>query len=275
MAELTVQEIKDMMAETAKAQKEAERRGKEIDRRMEESRLESQRREKEAERRGKEIDRQMKETDRQMKETDRQMKETDRQMKETDRQMKETDRRMQETDRQMQETDRRMEESRLESRLESRRREKETDRRLKKLDELFTSQWGKLIESLVEGDLVKLLKMRGITVDKTLVRREYIEVPGKPLAEFDLIACNGNETVVIEVKTTLRVEDVDHFLKSMKLFRTAMPRFQNDIIYGGVAYINVVGSADKYAQKKKLFAIKATGSSASIINAEDFEPQTF
>ncbi len=261
MAELTVQEIKDMMAETAKSQKEsrieAERRGKEIDRRMEESRLESQRREKEAERRGKEIDLQMKETDRQMKETDRQMKETDRQMKETDRRMKETDRRMEE------------------SRLESRRREKETDRRLKKLDELFTSQWGKLIESLVEGDLVRLLKRRGITVDKTLVRREYIEVPGKPLAEFDLIACNGNETVVIEVKTTLRVEDVDHFLKSMKLFRTAMPRFQNDIIYGGVAYINVVGSADKYAQKKKLFAIKATGSSASIINAEDFEPQTF
>ncbi len=246
MAELTVQEIKDMMAETAKAQKEAERRGKEID---------------------------------------RQMQETDRRMQETDRQMQETDRRMQETDRQMKETDRRMEESRLESRRrekesqrrekESQRREKETDRRLKKLDELFTSQWGKLIESLVEGDLVRLLKMRGITVDKTLVRREYIEVPGKPLAEFDLIACNGNETVVIEVKTTLRVEDVDHFLKSMKLFRTAMPRFQNDIIYGGVAYINVVGSADKYAQKKKLFAIKATGSSASIINAEDFKPQTF
>ncbi len=208
MPELTVQEIKDMMAETAKAQKEArieaERRGREIDLRMEKDR-------QEAKRRGKELDRRM----------------------------------------------------------------KETDRRLKKLDELFTSQWGKLIESLVEGDLVKLLKMRGITVDKTLVRREYIEVPGKPLAEFDLIACNGNETVVIEVKTTLRVEDVDHFLKSMKLFRTAMPRFQNDIIYGGVAYINVVGSADKYAQKKKIFAIKATGSSASIINAEDFEPQTF
>ncbi len=193
MAELTVQEIKDMMAETAKAQKEsrieAERRGRKIDLRMKKDR-------QEAKRRGKELDLRM----------------------EKDRQ-------------------------------EAKRRGKEIDRRLKKLDELFTSQWGKLIESLVEGDLVKLLKRRGITVDKTLVRREYIEVPGKPLAEFDLIACNGNETVVIEVKTTLRVEDVDHFLKSMKLFRTAMPRFQNDIIYGGVAYINVVGSADKYAQK--------------------------
>ena len=265
MAELTVQEIKDMMAETAEAQreshKEAERRGKEIDLRMEKDR-------QEAKRRGKELDLRM-EKDRQ--EAKRREKEAERRGKEIDLQMKETDRRMKETDR-------RMEESRLESRRrekESRRREKETDRRLKKLDELFTSQWGKLIESLVEGDLVKLLKMRGITVDKTLVRREYIEVPGKPLAEFDLIACNGNETVVIEVKTTLRVEDVDHFLKSMKLFRTAMPRFQNDIIYGGVAYINVVGSADKYAQKKKLFAIKATGSSSSIINAEDFKPQTF
>ena len=204
MAELTVQEIKDMMAETAKSQKEAERRGKEIDRRMQE----------------------------------------------TDRQMKE-------------------------SQKEAKRRGKEIDRRLKELQTLFTSNWGKLIESLVEGDLVKLLNKRGIAVDNILVRREAKDIQGKPMAEFDLIACNGTETVVIEVKTTLKVRDVDHFLNSMKLFRTAMPRFQNDIIYGGVAYIHVAEAADTYAQKKKIFVIKATGSSASITNAEDFKPQTF
>ena len=32
---------------------------------------------------------------------------------------------------------------------------------LRKLDELFNGQWGKLMESLVEGDLVKLLVIYG------------------------------------------------------------------------------------------------------------------
>ena len=43
---------------------------------------------------------------------------------------------------------------------------RETDRRLKfdKLDKLFTTQWGALIESLVEGDLVALLQKRNIAV---------------------------------------------------------------------------------------------------------------
>ena len=39
---------------------------------------------------------------------------------------------------------------------------KETDRKIKKLNDLFTGQWGKLMESLVEGDLIKLLKERQI-----------------------------------------------------------------------------------------------------------------
>ena len=44
---------------------------------------------------------------------------------------------------------------------------KETDRRLKKLDRLFNSQWSKLMESLVEGDLVGLLQAQGIAVERT------------------------------------------------------------------------------------------------------------
>ncbi|MYA07019.1 MAG: hypothetical protein F4060_07520 [Holophagales bacterium] len=36
----------------------------------------------------------------------------------------------------------------------------DTDRRLRKAEGLFTTQWGKLLESLVEGDLVPLLRQR-------------------------------------------------------------------------------------------------------------------
>ena len=42
-----------------------------------------------------------------------------------------------------------------------------TERQMKKLAGLFTSQWGALMESLVEGDLVPLLQARGITVRYT------------------------------------------------------------------------------------------------------------
>ncbi|MEA3639735.1 MAG: hypothetical protein VBE63_07305 [Lamprobacter sp.] len=36
-----------------------------------------------------------------------------------------------------------------------------------KLRSLSTSQWGKLMESLVEGDLVNLLRARGIAITDT------------------------------------------------------------------------------------------------------------
>jgi len=96
-----------------------------------------------------------------------------------------------ETDKQFKETDKQF---------------KETDKKIKALSELFTSQWGKLIESLVEGDLIKLLNLRGIPVHET-----YERVHGCYLGtnyEFDIIAENGDEIVVVEVKTTLRPKDV-------------------------------------------------------------------
>lgn len=81
---------------------------------------------------------------------------------------------------------------------------KETDRRINKAFELFEGQWGKLIESLVEGDLIRLLRERGIDVHETSMRRKGNH-KGEHF-EFDIIAHNGREIVIVEVKTTLRVE---------------------------------------------------------------------
>ena len=47
-----------------------------------------------------------------------------------------------------------------------RKYQKESKERTNKLEELFTGQWGKLMESLVKGDLIKLLNERGITVEQ-------------------------------------------------------------------------------------------------------------
>ena len=186
------------------------------------------------------------------RETDRRMQETDRRMQETDRQMQETDRRMQETDRQM----------------------KETDRQLRELKDLFNGQWGKLMEALVEGDLVELLSQRGIDVDHTVCNLKSRN--GAPRWEIDIIAANGDQVVAVEVKTTLKVRQVADFIETLKVFPEEAPSvYRGRRTYGAVAYLKADEMADVYAERQGLYVIRATGSSASITNEKDFRPRTF
>ena len=148
---------------------------------------------------------------------------------------------------------------------------KETDKKLRKLEELFTGQWGKLMESLVEGDLVRLLNEKGVHVNQTGTRIHKFHVDRE--YEFDIIAENGDEIVVVEVKTTLKPDDVTEFIEELKNFKNVMPKYSDNKVYGAVAYLIDHGDARKMAAKKGLFVIRATGSSASIINAIDFKPR--
>ena len=150
---------------------------------------------------------------------------------------------------------------------------KETDRRLKKTEAMFNSQWGKLVESLVEGDLVALLQGYGIDVESTSPR-----VKGRRNGEhyeFDILAVNGEEVVVVEVKTTLRSEDVTRFLGKLAKFTVYQPVYKGKKILGAVAYLTVDHDVELYAERQGLFVIRATGSSASIINQADFQPKVF
>ena len=196
------------------------------------------------------------------KETDRQMKETDRMIKEN---AKETDQKFQETAEQMKEN--------AEQMKENAEQMKETDRRLKELDKLYNGQWGKLMESLVEGDLVKMLKERDIDVHQT--SRNLKNEDGGRNWEFDLLAVNGDEIVVVEVKTTLKVKDVDHFLNKLGDFKELVPYHKDKKLYGAVAYLKSDEFSNSYAEKKGLFVIRATGSSAKIINGEGFKAKKF
>ena len=185
-------------------------------------------------------------------------RETEKSSEKFDKLIAEADRRQKQIDRQLEETRRQMQ---------------DTDRRLKKTDELFNSQWGKLVESLVEGDLVALLQARGIEVQSTHPR-----VSGRRNGEhyeFDILAINGEEVVVVEVKTTLRSEDVTYFLEKLARFTEYEPVWKGKHIYGAVAYLKTDASVQAYAERQGLFVIRATGNSASIINRTDFRPRVF
>lgn len=170
----------------------------------------------------------------------------------------ETDKKFKETDKKFQETDKKF---------------KETDKKLNQLERLFASQWGKLVESLVEGDIITILNQRGIEVTDTIKRRkgrrDGIDY------EFDIIAINGSEIVIVEVKTTLRPEDIRNFLKKLKQAKNWMPEYAEKRIYGAVAFISEDAGTAEMADKKGLFVIRATGDSASIVNEDSFAPKVW
>ena len=150
---------------------------------------------------------------------------------------------------------------------------KEMRRRTNKLDELFTSQWGKLVEALVDGKVVEILNERQIKVEQTSQRCEGV-YDGKT-QEIDILAINGEEIVAIEVKTTLRPEDVGVFEAKLKVLKLWMRHYADKKVYGAVAYIRADAGSAELAAKRGLFVIKAVGDSARLTNADGFKPRTF
>jgi len=151
--------------------------------------------------------------------------------------------------------------------------QKETDKKVKEAISLFTTQWGKLMESLVDGEVVKLFNEKGITIlrTSTRIKGNYEGIN----YEFDIIAHNGDEIVVIEVKTTLKVEDVKKHIKRLNKIKTWMSEYKNHKIIGAVAYLRADEESDTFAESKGLYVIRATGNSASIVNESNFKPSIY
>ncbi|MCE7986316.1 MAG: DUF3782 domain-containing protein [Caldilinea sp. CFX5] len=151
---------------------------------------------------------------------------------------------------------------------------RETNRQLRKLEGLFTNQWGRLLEALVKPGMLKLFQERGVSVHR-LHERSEVRLNGDT-KEIDLILTNDTELVVVEVKTTLGVADVNEFLQDLAEFTTYFPVYRGFRIYGAVATINITEMADRYAYKQGLFVVTLTGDDlVEIRNDERFRPRNF
>ena len=161
---------------------------------------------------------------------------------------------------------------------EIRASQKETDRQIQKIGGRFNQRWGALVESLVEGNLVRIFQDRGIDITQTHTRSqsEWRKSDGRiERREFDIIVANGTEVVSVEVKTTLTPKDVSGFLETLQDFRNYFPRYKTETIYGAMAYLSSENKAHLLAEEEGLFLIRATGDSASLANKKDFKPKAF
>ena len=135
-------------------------------------------------------------------------------------------------------------------------------------------RWGKIIESLVEGDLCMLMtKFLGVEIVDISRRVEVRDV------EIDLVAVNTETVVVVEVKTTLQREHIDKFISTkLDRFTDLRPRYRGTNIYGVIAFVKVDNNAKAvidYAIGKGLIVIKAMRGTNHIINPKDSQPRNF
>ncbi|RUM88235.1 MAG: DUF3782 domain-containing protein [Thermodesulfatator sp.] len=148
-----------------------------------------------------------------------------------------------------------------------------TEEKIRELANLFTTQWGKLVEALVEPGAVNLFRERGIKVRRSARRIEVEDEQGRKIAEYDIFLENDEEVVIIEVKTTVKKEDVDEFLEKLREFKDLNPKYRDYRVYGAVAGITFEEGVDKYAYRRGLFVLKSEGGIIRIANDPDFKPR--
>ena len=167
---------------------------------------------------------------------------------------------------------------------------RELNQSLKEQGGNFNNKWGQFLENFLEGDLVSLLDGRGIKVERTFPRFT-IKISGRVVAEYDFLAINGKEIVLVEVKTTLEKDHVGLFLEKLKKFKKHLPEHKDKTLYGTIAYMSIkeeekdrsktfpeYKDASEMAQDKGLFLIQAPGGAkdvSKIVNNKNFKPKSF
>ncbi|MCL2765223.1 MAG: hypothetical protein FWD40_08115, partial [Treponema sp.] len=192
-----------ILQETAKSQKETDRKMKETAQQMKET----DRKIQETAKSQKETDRQIQETAQQMKETDRKMQETDRLIQETAKSQKETAQQMKETDRKMQETDRQM---------------KETDSQIKDINKRFgeySNRLGEITEYMIAPNLIEKFNELGHEFLKASRNTIVSDHKNKIFFEIDIFLENGDKAMLVEIKTNLTSKNIDAHIKRLEKMR--------------------------------------------------------
>ena len=81
--------------------------------------------------------------------------------------------------------------------------------------------------------------------------------------------------LLVEVKTILRTQDIQDFLKKLRLAEKFFPEYKDRKIIGAVGFLNADVSVTKFATRKGLFLIRGPEDSATIKNRKTFTPTVF
>ncbi|MDJ0843479.1 MAG: DUF3782 domain-containing protein [Crocosphaera sp.] len=204
------------------------------------------------------IKEQAEETARVRQETERAIKERAEEIalirEETEQMRQKTEQIRQETDRQMQETARQI---------------KEVNKQIGNLG----GKWGRFVENMVAPACETIFLSRGIPVHQ--VSQRVKKRLNNQTLEIDVLVSNENHVLVVEVKSSLGVDNVKELIEDLQEFKQFFPEYNQKQLYGAVAGIEIEEGADKYAYRQGLFVLAQSGETVNIINNEQFQPKAW
>jgi hypothetical protein len=148
----------------------------------------------------------------------------------------------------------------------------DTNKAIKDMKNVFTTQWGRLVEALCKPAAYKLFKKEGIQIDR--VYEGVHKVDGQDAMEIDVALCDTSVAVIVEVKTRCGRHDIDYFLSQMKHCKEWYPDFADKELRVAVAAIKYDDGADTYAQERGLYVLKLSGEDTFTMVAPK-KPTTF
>ncbi len=189
------------------------------------------------------------------------LKELSISQKETDRKFQETDRKFQETDREFQETKKMFQATDLEI--------KAVTASIGRLG----NRLGEFVEEAVRPAAVRLFQQCGIDVHE-VQQNISVKRNGEGL-EIDLLVVNDSDTVAIECKSNLSIDDVNEHLERLAKIKQMIPRYKNNRILGAVAGMVIPKNVATYAMKKGLYVIAQNGEHLELSNISGFVPKVW
>ena len=153
----------------------------------------------------------------------------------------------------------------------------ETDKRISNLSKEIGSlgnKWGEFVENMVAPACVTMFAERGIPVHQ-ISQRVKTKLDGGRSMEIDVLVVNNKAAVLVEVKSTLTVSDVQDHIEDMKQFKEFFPQYEKYRVMGAVAGMIIGDGVDKFAKKQGLFVIVQSGETVTIDNDPGFVPHVW
>ena len=132
---------------------------------------------------------------------------------------------------------------------------------------------GEFVEEAVRPAAVRLFQQCGIDVHE-VQQNISVKRDGEAL-EIDLLVVNDLDTVAIECKSNLSIDDVNEHLERLAKIKRMIPRYKAHRILGAVAGMVIPDNVAAYAIKKGLYVIAQNGGHLDLANPAVFVPKTW
>ena len=140
---------------------------------------------------------------------------------------------------------------------------------MKKIEQDLGMRWDHAEEVIYRG-IKNNLKTRWIDIYEVHKNIKTMN------AEFDVVAINGKQVIVVEVKNKLKKDHLDYFEKNrLAVFKEEFPKYKDYELLGGVWWLIISDHIEAMAEKRGLFVFRQNGDHVEIVNSPDFKAKVF